>query len=80
MKHVGADDCVSYKQDEDKIISHIVEKTQGKLTRVFDAVGKHVSFAVPLSKALKGDEPKYYSSTDDWYAQFSIYFHSKPSD
>jgi hypothetical protein len=66
LKSIGADDCVSYKQPQEEVISSIVEKTGGKLYRVFDAVAQHIPLSVPLFAAIKGDEPKYFTSTNDW--------------
>jgi NADPH:quinone reductase-like Zn-dependent oxidoreductase len=65
LKSVGADECVNYKQDESVITSEIVQKTGGKMYRIFDAVGKHIQFSVPMFQAIKGTD-KWFTTTNDW--------------
>jgi hypothetical protein len=49
------------------VIADIASKTGGKMFRIFDAVAKHIQFAVPMFKAIP-DGKKYFTGTNDWYA------------
>ena len=65
MKAAGADECVNYRQEQDVIISEIVEKTGGVMYRAFDAVGKNSEIAPPLFQAINGPGQRF-TTTNDW--------------
>jgi len=65
VKAVGADECVNYKQEQDVIVSEIVEKTGGVMYRAFDAVGKNLEIATPLFQAINGPGQRF-TTTNDW--------------
>jgi hypothetical protein len=67
LKEIGADACVSYKQPEEAVISEIVEKTDGKLHRAFDAPASNIKFSASLFKAVGDNGEQWFTSTNDWY-------------
>jgi len=64
-KAAGADECVDYKQEQDAVISEIIEKTGGVMYRAFDAVGKSSQIAAPMFQAINGPGQRF-TTTNDW--------------
>jgi hypothetical protein len=56
---------VDYKQEQDAIISEIIQKTGGVMYRAFDAVGKNLQIAAPLFQAINGSDQRF-TTTNDW--------------
>ena len=65
LKSLGATAVVDYKKPEPDQIAEILHFTEGKATRIFDAVATNQDFAKKVFKEVDA-EPKYFSSTNDW--------------
>ena len=65
IKSVGADDVVDYKQSEEETVKQIIDKTGGKLFKVYDATAQNVQTAAPLFKGTASGT-KIFTSTNDW--------------
>jgi threonine dehydrogenase-like Zn-dependent dehydrogenase len=63
-KAAGADECVDYKQEQDAVISEIIEKTGGVMYRAFDAVGKSWQIATPMFQAINGPGQRFTTTNE----------------
>jgi len=64
LKSIGADATIDYKKPEEEQIAELLSVTDGKATRIFDAVAVNESFAKAVFKKVDGE--KYFSTTNDW--------------
>jgi hypothetical protein len=69
IKRYGADEVVSYKQEESALVDEIVQKTGGNLFKAFDATAQALQ---TISKVYEktNDGEKRFTSTNDWSVSF----------
>jgi hypothetical protein len=65
VKKIGADATIDYKKSPEDQLKDLMSATEGKFTKVFDAVAFNVDFAKSAFKELT-QGPKYFSTTNDW--------------
>jgi hypothetical protein len=71
LKALGADASVDYKKSEEDQIAELISITEGKPTRIFDAVAQGINFAKAVFAKIPDVNPKYFSTTNDWYVLLS---------
>jgi hypothetical protein len=66
LASIGAEATIDYKKSEKDQIAELLSITDGKATRIFDAVAQTIDFAKEVFKQVPTN-PKYFSTTNDWY-------------
>lgn len=64
LKSLGATETIDYKKPQDEQIELLTQTTNGKLTRIFDAVASNQDFAKAFYQKVDGE--KHFSTTNDW--------------
>jgi hypothetical protein len=65
LRSIGADATIDYKNSEDAQIAELLSVTEGKPSRIFDAVASNEGFAKVVFKQVSAS-PKYFATTNDW--------------
>jgi hypothetical protein len=68
LKSLGADATIDYKKSQDDQIAELLSVTDGKPTRIFDAVAQGIPFTKEAFSKISTVNPKYFSTTNDWLA------------
>ncbi|KAF2418902.1 GroES-like protein [Tothia fuscella] len=66
LEAIGLDVAIDYKKPEEEQIAELLSKTDGKATRIFDAVAQNdPTLAKAVFKQIDSTS-KYFSTTNDW--------------
>jgi hypothetical protein len=57
---------IDYKKSQEDQIAELLSLTDGKPTRIFDAVAQGIDFGKAAFKQVSAPGPKYFSTTNDW--------------
>jgi NADPH:quinone reductase-like Zn-dependent oxidoreductase len=70
LKSIGADATIDYKKNQEEQIAELLSSTNGKPSRIFDAVAMNEGLVKALFPKVEG--LKYFSTTNDWQVHYSF--------